>query len=243
MATTEASLAAAYQEEGPKDKTDSVVAHRLGERAIRVLPTRQKDRPTPVMVHHSATIAEGALFGIEAGPIGRNSEIKDGALIRGSIRSNVTVEERAVVGRLSKIGTWVKDSTVEVGSIIIGAESIVDNNCLIFSPTQGSVTVVGPNVQLGSGVRIGDIPPKNNPGKPSKPISIGARSVLAHNTIVQSGASIGEDVHIHEGYTVGSDVIIPAGLTLPEPDSSLLSEGRRLITNSFIQQFIALEGS
>lgn len=243
MATTEASLAITYEGEKPKEKTDSVVARRLGERAIQLLPTMQKNKPTPVMVHISATIAENALFAVEAGPIGRNSKIKDGALIQGSVRDNVTVEERVVVGRLSRIGTWIKDNTIEVGEIIIGTGSVIDNNCLIFSPGEGSITTIGPDVQLGSGVRIGAAPPKKDPGKTSKPITIGARTVLAHDTIVLPGASIGEDVHIHEGYEVGSDAIIPAGLTLPEPDPSLLSEGPQLITNRFIQQFIALHGS
>lgn len=219
-----------------EEKLSSIVAKRLKERSILHLLTPQ-EKTTPVLVHNTAKIDEKAKFGARSGPIGRNSTIQEGAIIRGSIRTNVTVEEEAIVGRLSRIGTWVADSEVQVGKIIIGREATIDNDCLIFSPAKDSISEIGQGAYLHSGVQIGEAPPKKDPGKKFKPVVIGARAIIASDTVVLPGVFIGEDAHIGAGYTIDRDVVIPSGFILPGAHPSLLEEGPKLATQAYIEQF------
>jgi UDP-3-O-[3-hydroxymyristoyl] glucosamine N-acyltransferase len=201
---------AAHHGRDYEDVPASIVSQKLQSRSARTFPNPEGNWST-VLIHDTAMVAEDALFGYKAGPVGAHTEINSRAVIRGAIYANVVIGEKAIIGNLTKVGSF--GATDKLGKISIGRHVEMGSNCQIFSPSSGYETKIGEGARLGNVVRIGEKAQKKNQ-RVLKPVTIGARALIADKVVVLPGASIGEDTQIERGYIIDPGVELPSGIRI-----------------------------
>lgn len=174
-------------------------------------------------VHETVEVGEG--------PIGRGVRVGEYSKIDGAVFGYVDIGTHVTIGLKTAIGKPLKpaklntrkqiveDENVSRGEeftpdISIGNYTKIGNAVRIFPIDKQTVTI-GQYVQIENGVKIGK---REKSAKKGFSTRIGDHSILAAQTIVLPGASIGSNVHIGKGYIIGQ-VEIPDDIKIYDNNS------------------------
>lgn len=199
-----------------KDFQDSIVDKNFANLTIEVVPTPYGGY-TEVIADRNSNIRHGVMFGEEAGPVGADTTIEEGAVILGALHRKIHIGKNVEVGRKARLGSFAN----QIGKITIEEEAKIGATVRIFSPKARSTTIIGAGATVGRGSIIGH-DAKTIPGKNSmraaqgKGVKIGENSILGNRTIVEPGVAIGNKVEVGGGYVLASGLVIPDGVKIYE---------------------------
>lgn len=164
--------------------------------------TNKNGQNRTVLVHKTADIHPTAV--IHRGPVGKNSILKAGVILKGTVFCNVTAEEEVYIGNFSRLS--FPGQSDEFGRIILQKRARLGARCLVAAPKVGELTIIGAGAVVDDHVIIGSKEKKSS----KKGVCIGPGVYIGRGVVLGSGVVVEEGAIVEPGFHICEGVVIPS---------------------------------